>query len=556
MILALTACSKEEGETPLPSAPVIVLENGSVIFTAKVGCEVEIAPLYENAEEAVYCWMLDNVQIGDSPVLRFSADEAGSYFITLTVSNRGGSAEKEFRVDLLALVPPVITLPGAEQGFTLLSGSSLTLRPVVVPSSGTRYRWTVDDEEVSTACDYTFVGGNPGDYRLKLEAWNEDGADAVDFTVAVRLPEEVDFGWSFEQESYNVSKGRTIRLRAIDVEYAFDARYTWFVDGSEAASGGQPEYAFAAETEGEHIVTVRMQNSYLTASHDLRVTVCPVEGTYRRAATGNAACNRVFEFLPAPGQFINENCQAATMAEACTYAEERLAQTAYVSLGGFGGYIVVGFDHSIDNDGGYNIAVTGNAFDDSSEPGVIWVMQDENGDGLPNDTWYELRGSEYGKPETLPDYAVTYYRPADSGQPVPWTDNAGGSGTIDRNNFHRQDYYPAWMAADRYTLRGVRLESRSYDLSGNGSYWVNPPFEWGYADNFSAIDRLTDGGNGQAEPMDNHFRIADAVTFDGRGADLKYVDFVKIQTAVNQQCSWIGEVSTEVFGVKDYNLLK
>lgn len=41
----------------------------------------------------------------------------------------------------------------------------------------------------------------------------------------------------------------------------------------------------------------------------------------------------------------------------------------------------------------------------------MWVMQDENGDGLPNDTWYEVKGSEYGKAETDQDYAVTYYRP-------------------------------------------------------------------------------------------------------------------------------------------------
>lgn len=79
--------------------------------------------------------------------------------------------------------------------------------------------------------------------------------------------------------------------------------------------------------------------------------------------------NKVYEYLPAPGQFINENHNTITMAEACTYAEERINQTAYVSLGGFGGYIIVGFDHSIVNDGDYNIAITGNAFDGSSEPG-------------------------------------------------------------------------------------------------------------------------------------------------------------------------------------------
>ena len=32
----------------------------------------------------------------------------------------------------------------------------------------------------------------------------------------------------------------------------------------------------------------------------------------------------VVEFLPAPGQFVNEGYTATTMAEACAYAQERL----------------------------------------------------------------------------------------------------------------------------------------------------------------------------------------------------------------------------------------
>lgn len=556
MLLMLTACSKEEGETPLPSPPVVTLDGGSAILTTKAGREIEIRPDYRNAEEATFCWELDGRQIGDGPTLRFSSDEPGSYFITLTVTNRGGEDDLSLRVDVLALTPPTITLPGSDRGYTLLEGSTLELRPIVASTLETSYRWSVDGETVSTERDYTFAGEACGDYRIRLEARNEDGEDAVEFTVGVRSPGEVDFSWTFEQESYNVSKGRTIRLRAIDIEYAFDAEYVWSVNGVEVARSERPEYGFKAEKEGDFIVRAEMRNSYLTASHELRVHVCPEEGAYYRPQTGNAHCNKVYEFLPAPGQFVNEGYEAATMAEACAYAEGRLAQTAFVSLGGFGGYIVVGFDHSIDNDGGYNIAVTGNAFADSSEPGVVWVMQDENGDGLPNDTWYELRGSEYGKPGTLSDYAVTYYRPAEAAGSIPWRDNAGGSGAIDLNAFHRQSYYPAWVEAESYTLRGVRLESRSYDHSGNGSYWVNPPFDWGYADNFSTIDRLTGADNPNAAPQDNHFRISDAVTFDGREANLKYVDFVKIQTAVNQQCGRIGEVSTEVLGVKDYNAIK
>ena len=264
----------------------------------------------------------------------------------------------------------------------------------------------------------------------------------------------------------------------------------------------------------------------------------------------------MYELRRDAGQFVNETVAAATREEAWAYAESWLAQKAYVSLGGFGGYLVVGFDHCIDNSGDYDIAITGNAFDGSSEPGIVWVMQDENGDGLPNDTWYELKGSEYGKEETLRDYAVTYYRPSAPKMNVAWSDNRGGSGAIEYlGAFHRQDYYyPAWVAADSYTLRGPCLKSRSYDQSGTGTYWVNPAFDWGYADNFSPLDRLTDNDNSHAGPSDNHFRISHAVTFDGKQANLKYIDFVKIQVAINQQCGWIGEVSTEVFDVKDLNM--
>ena len=90
----------------------------------------------------------------------------------------------------------------------------------------------------------------------------------------------------------------------------------------------------------------------------------------------------------------------------------------------------------------------------------------------------------------------------------------------------------------------------------NGTYWVNPAYDWGYVDNFSSIDRLTEDDNYNAAPADNHFRISDAVTFDGKPADLRYIDFVKVQVGVNAKSGWLGEVSTEVFGVKDFNLLK
>ena len=234
---------------------------------------------------------------------------------------------------------------------------------------------------------------------------------------------------------------------------------------------------------------------------------------------------------------------------AITYAEGRLSEGKWISLGGFGGYLVVGFDHSIDNNRSYNLGVVGNAFDGSSEPGIVWVMQDENGNGYPDDTWYELAGSETGKFETYRDYAVTYYRPSGIGMPVQWTDNYGNNGEIDYlGQYHDQDYYyPLWIGDDSYTLKGTRLEARNYDQSGNGTYWVQPHYDWGYVDNFSPTDF-------NSSDKANFFKISNAIDFEGNPINLSHIDFVKVQCAVNAKSGWLGELSTEVCGFYDKSL--
>lgn len=298
------------------------------------------------------------------------------------------------------------------------------------------------------------------------------------------------------------------------------------------------------------------------------IVVTPEEGVdanYRpKTAASSVEWTKVFEYTPAPGQFIGETKTGGftgnetTATDAVAYAEERLSNGNWVSLGGFGGYIVVGFDHSIDNNHGYDLVIQGNAFSGSSEPGIVWVMQDENGDGQPNDTWYELRGSEVGKKTTLRNYSVTYYRPDSPGKPVEWSDSEGANGQIDYlKAYHKQDYYyPTWIKEDSYTLSGTRLEARNHDTSGKGTYWLLPEYDWGYADNFSSIDRITKGVGISIAKGANRFRIADAIDEQGRSLDLKYIDFVKVQTAVNSKSGWLGEVSTEIVGIYDYSMME
>ena len=76
--------------------------------------------------------------------------------------------------------------------------------------------------------------------------------------------------------------------------------------------------------------------------------------------------------------------------------------------------------------------------------------------------------------------------------------------------------------------------------------WIQPGYDWGYADNFSSKDCL------EEDKKVNLFDISNAIDTEGDSVELKYIDFVKIQTACNTKSGWLGEMSTEVCGVYDY----
>ena len=264
---------------------------------------------------------------------------------------------------------------------------------------------------------------------------------------------------------------------------------------------------------------------------------------------------RVYEYMPAPGQFTNvlpaatENDTHETMA---AKAEAAIADNAgnTVCLGAWGGYIVFGFDHPVLNSGsGYDFRITGNASyasyakdtsrkGGSAEPGIVMVSYDTNANGLPDDPWYELAGSEYNSPSTVRRYAVTYTRP-DGLADIPWTDNRGGSGVVPRNSFHQQDYFPLW-APDQLTFTGSLLAPNAVDEGENGQHsFILYSYDYGYADNHP---NKTDGCK---------FCIRWAVDNNGNPVNLPAIHFVKVYTALQQVCGWIGETSTEITGAED-----
>ena len=260
------------------------------------------------------------------------------------------------------------------------------------------------------------------------------------------------------------------------------------------------------------------------------------------------------QWITAPGQFVNETGMAGytgqkSFEEARLYAENRLKKGEFVSLGNFGGYVILAFDHSVENKGGYDFSIPGNQFEGSNEPGVVWVMQDVNGNGKPDDEWYELRGSETGNEWTTQEYAVTYYRPGGPRQGVKWTDNLNRNGQVAYlEQFHPQDYYyPLWLEEESHTYYGTGL--RQNTTQDPGGDWSNNSFEWGYVDNAGSDNLDSSGKTGKT-----YFKIANAVNADGSAANLKYIDFIKVQTGISQNSGPLGEVSTEVFAFEDENL--
>lgn len=266
----------------------------------------------------------------------------------------------------------------------------------------------------------------------------------------------------------------------------------------------------------------------------------------------SAFATKVLEYIPAPGQFINTTISAYeegySTREVLAKATEKLKDKSVISLGGFGGSITVGFHQSIHNmNGEYDFKIYGNAsynqttgtgaLGGSAEPGIVLVSKDDNGNGLADDEWYELAGSEYGKDTETRNYEITYYRPQPSDADVRWTDNQGGEGFVKRNTFHQQSsYYPNWITADAITFHGTRLKDNALQ---EGGVWVGYSYPWGYADNHPNSTEFS------------RFKIDWAVDQNGNHVSLDKIDFVKIYTAVNQDIGWTGEISTEVITVED-----
>ena len=270
--------------------------------------------------------------------------------------------------------------------------------------------------------------------------------------------------------------------------------------------------------------------------------------------------SELFEYKPAPGQHIN----AAPWGIPSSAATIKGGVNGSLSLGAFGGYVVFGFDQPVenhpDNPYGIDFSIFGNPLNGLSEPAIVYVMKDENQNGLPDDTWYELAGSDYSFSSSMRDYEVTYSNPGGStAADVPWSDQLGNTGFIFTNTNHTQAYYPLAdsfpsVHQNEYTLTGSYI--RMPVDSSTSTFVKFPQRVFGYADNQmrgSASYNIPD--NPYTEEVEHSgcdaFDIGWAVDSAGNYVELDAIHFVKVQTAVMAYGGWLGEASTEITGAVD-----
>lgn len=354
------------------------------------------------------------------------------------------------------------------------------------------------------------------------------------------------------------------RMQKLDLHPALTGeKYEWYVDG--VCVSRTKDYIFLADKEGDYQIELKIIDPETPYDFRFDIHVLHEEIEY------SPYISKVYEYCPAPGQFINEMPryeEGDTYESILQKVEESISGTndIMISLGGYGGYVTFGFDHTVINvPGEKDFRIWGNAFYEllnpeerggSAEPGIVMVSYDTNCNGRPDDEWYELAGSEYFKSETKHNYAITYSRPdpnqipeedetgfLDNVKYIPWTDSEGNSGYIAKNTFHNQSYYPLWVKEDRLTFTGSLLAPNGIDLSGTGRYYVLYSYDWGYVDN---------------HPNDyedlNSFDISWAVDSNGTAVNLPGVDFIRVYTGLNQYCGWLGETSTEIARAQDLHI--
>ncbi|MDR3147351.1 MAG: hypothetical protein LBU00_03115 [Treponema sp.] len=310
-----------------------------------------------------------------------------------------------------------------------------------------------------------------------------------------------------------------------DFTDATGTTYTWSVTGgaSGTASTSGEFYSFTPTATGTYTVKVNVTGRNFVTNTPITLSASTEVECYSEtlpAPSGRPAYVSPLKNF-APGQFT-----------------ERGTGHGW-SLGAALGYEV----WSVPS-GTTTVRIVGNGFGLWSEPGIVWVQEDANGNGIPDEMWYEVPGSDdthsHWKEAIARRYGVKYFRvaegsstPNEYGQTIHtigWVDSRGRAGILPGGWPHEWGVSGDWVTYTGTLLRSdiVKKSDDSSDFTlGAGGFW-------GYVDAY----------NGDKQYVD--CAAANAKKADGTSAGLTTIRFVKVQTGIFRYESAFGEMSTEI----------
>jgi hypothetical protein len=283
---------------------------------------------------------------------------------------------------------------------------------------------------------------------------------------------------------------------------------------------------------------------------------------------------RVVEYAPAPGQFVNVpefNDPSRALGAPVGGGTAAADNSSVVSLGGFGGYIVLAFDRTVTdhplNPMGLDAIVFSNSFWAGGNPQRRWaecatieIALDRNGNGLPDeDQWYLIPGSHIVDPfvqftqQTWDDnIADATFPPALSswlppGRTGAWTTSAYmlQSKVFGQAIVQNPDY--PLMSEGIFGYAGYSPTLRLGDMSGNNlvvDHEITPEAFYIVPDNPFEVGITPGSGGGDA--FDMAWAIDPAT---GEPANLHGFDFIRLTNGVNFVQLPFGEWSPEIDAV-------
>jgi hypothetical protein len=302
------------------------------------------------------------------------------------------------------------------------------------------------------------------------------------------------------------------------------AAYSWSVTGGAwdtAAGTTGDSFAFTPKAAGNYTVTVSVTGRNFVTGN----TITKNASTEVVCYTGTLPVGNFVSPLKnfSPGQFTERG-------------------TGYGwSLGAALGYEIFAIPPSS------GFRVTGNAFGGWEEPGIVWAQDDRNGNGIPDEMWYELTGSDehnsLTKPYITRRYAIKWFR-----QTGDWVDNEYGQ--ILR--------CICWV--DSKGRAGVMASGWPTDwgVSGDWVSYTGTVIRNGQGSSLDAGIDFPRGLAGYVDCFNNGdqsyvFSKDVAIRADGSPANLASIRFVKVQTGYFYYGGAVGEHSTEIVSATGLN---